>query len=121
MNSDQFWFAGSIVVLSAIAAVQVLKLLKRRRARTWPRASAQVVSTDLRLRERGENQSVWMGRVNYQYEVQEHAHTGFIERSFLLKGRADKWIERFITGRALIVRVNPHKPADSVLLENEQS
>jgi Protein of unknown function (DUF3592) len=121
MNSDQFWFAGSIVVLSAIAAVQVLKLLKRRRARTWPQASAQVVSTDLRLRERGENQSVWMGRVDYQYEVQEHAHTGFIERSFLLKGRADKWAGRFTTGRALTVRVNPHNPADSVLLENEQS
>jgi hypothetical protein len=121
MNSDQIWFAGSIVVLSAIAAAQVLRLLKRRRARAWPKASGQVVSTDLRLRERGENQSMWMGRVNYQYEAQERPHTGFIERSFLLKGRADKWIERFLTGRTLIVRVNPKNPADSVLLENEQS
>jgi Protein of unknown function (DUF3592) len=121
MNSDQIWFAGSIAVLAAIGVAQVLKRLKRRRARTWPKASGQVVSTVLRLQERGEQQSVWMGRVNYQYETQEHPHAGFLERSFLLKGRADKWAGRFTTGRALTVRVNPHNPADSVLLENEQS
>ena len=121
MNSDLVWGAVSFTVLLVIAGVQVLKLLKRRRARAWPKAGGQVMSTDLRLRERGENQSVWLGRVVYEYETQEHRHSGFIERSFLLKGRADKWIEHFITGRALIVRVNPKNPADSVLLENEQS
>ena len=121
MNSDLVWGAVSLAVLLVIAAVQVLKLLKRRRARAWPKAGGQVISTDLRLRERGENQSVWRGRVDYQYETEEHPHTGFIERSFLLKGRADRWVKGFAIGRALIVRVNPHNPADSVLLENEQS
>lgn len=121
MNSDQIWFAGSIIVLSAIAAVQIRYRLKRRRARAWPKAGGQVVTTVLRLQERGEQQSVWLARVSYQYETQQQTHAGFLERSFLLKGRADKWTERFASGRALSVRVNPKNPADSVLLENEQS
>jgi hypothetical protein len=121
MNSDKFWLALALVVLSALAVKQVLKLLKRRRAGAWPKANGQVESTVLRLQKRGGGQSVWVGRVNYQYEMQEHSHFGFIERSFLLRGRADKWAERFAAGRPLSVRVNPQKPADSVLLENEQS
>jgi hypothetical protein len=121
MNSDKIWFALSLAVLLAFAVKQVLKLLRRRRAGAWPKANGQVVSTVLRLQERGGHQSVWLGRVNYQYEMQEHSHFGFVERSFLLRGRADKWAGRFATGRPLTVRVNPQKPADSVLLENEQS
>src|ERR1700722_20676855 len=104
MNSDQIWFAGSIIVLSAIAVVQVRKQLKRRRARAWPKAPGQVVSAVLRLQERGEGQSVWLATVNYQYEAQQQTHGGFLQRSYMLKGHADKWAERFAAGRALIVR-----------------
>jgi hypothetical protein len=44
-----------------------------------------------------------------------------LSRDFMLDGRAQKWIGAYPIGRALTVRVNPFKPADSLVLEREQT
>jgi hypothetical protein len=38
----------------------------------------------------------------------------------MLKGRAEKWTDKFTTGLPLRIRYNPANPKDSVLFEDEQ-
>jgi hypothetical protein len=59
--------------------------------------------------------------VTYTYEVLGESHSGSFTREFMLDGRAQKWIGGYPIGRALSVRVNPFKPADSLVLEREQT
>ena len=73
------------------------------------------------MEDRGEYASKWVAHVRYAYEVLGQSHSGGLAREFILMGRAEKWIAIYPTGRALTVRVNPHRPADSILLEAEQT
>jgi uncharacterized protein DUF3592 len=121
MNTDNIVSAAVILLGGIIAVVTLLKHLKRRRARRWPTAAGHVESTRAHLQERGEQQSMWVGEVRYVYELLGESHSGCFARDFLMKGRADKWIGGYPIGRALTVRVNPYKPADSLVLEREQT
>ena len=121
MNSDNVVSFGFIILGGVIAVVMLLKRLKRRRAGRWPTAAGHVESTRTYLQETGENQSTWMAEVKYAYQVQGESHSGVFRHSFVLKGRADKWIGGYPIGRALTVRVNPFKPADSLILDREQT
>jgi Protein of unknown function (DUF3592) len=121
MNSDNIISGAFILLGGIIAVVMLLKRLKRRRAGRWPKAAGQVESTRAHLQGRGEQQSMWVGEVRYTYQVLGESHSGCLARDFLMKGRADKWIGGYPIGRALTVRVNPDKPADSLVLEREQT
>jgi uncharacterized protein DUF3592 len=122
MNSDNI-LPLSISILCAVGVLgfMLLKVLKRRRARNWPTAAGHVESTRVFLQERGENQSMFVAEVRYAYQVLGETHAGVLARDFLLRGRADKWLGGYPSGRALTVRVNPHKPTDSLVLEREQT
>ena len=77
-------------------------------------------STATRLEQRGNDQSVHVAEVQYSYAVQGATHSGALRRTFLLIGRADKWLSHYPNGRPLLVRYDPDKIGDSVLFEDEQ-
>ena len=121
MNSDNIVGFIFIILGAFVAVVMLLQRLKRRRARRWPTAAGHVQSTLVRSEERGENFSKRVAHVTYTYEVLGESHSGSFSREFILDGRAQKWVGGYPVGRALTVRVNPHKPADSLVLEREQT
>lgn len=122
INSDDiFSFVFIILVGGGVAVFTLLKYLKRRRSRRWPTAVGHVQSVFVRTEERGENMSKRVAHVTYTYEVLGESHSGSFTREFMLDGRAQKWIGGYSIGRALSVRVNPFKPADSLVLEREQT
>jgi hypothetical protein len=121
MNSDNIVGFIFIILGAVVAVVWLLQRLKRRRAGRWPTAVGHVQSTLVRTEERGENMSKRVAYVTYSYEVLGESHSGSFTREFMLDGRAQKWIGGYPVGRALTVRVNPFKPADSLVLEREQT
>lgn len=120
MNSDTVWLVISIGLLAIAAALWVRRRLKLSRARSWPTQTGWVDSTAVRLEQRGNNQSVHVAEVTYSYAVQGETYSGSLRRTFLLKGRADKWVGPYAKGRPLLVRYNPNDLRDSVLFEREQ-
>ncbi len=120
MNQDSLVLAISLAVLAGVAAYWLLKQRKMRRSRSWPTAPGQVESTDTRLRSTGPQQSKWYATVGYSYTVQGTAYSGTLQRTFMMKGSADKWIRKYARGGPLSLRYNPEKPKDSVLHEDEQ-
>jgi Protein of unknown function (DUF3592) len=121
LNSDNIIGFVFIILGAIIAVVYLFKALKRRRARHWPTAAGHVQSTLVRTEERGENLSKRVAHVTYTYEVLGQSHSSSFSREFMLDFRAQKWVGGYPVGRALTVRVNPYKPADSLVLEREQT
>ena len=120
MNSGTFWLAISIGFLAVAAALWWRRRLRLSRARHWPTQAAIVDSTGTRLEQRGDNQSVHVAEVQYSYAVQGATHSGTLRRTFILIGRAEKWLGQYPNGRPLLVRYDPDKTGDSVLFEDEQ-
>jgi hypothetical protein len=116
-----FWLGASLIVLAAIAVNFLRKRLKLRHARSWPAEGGRVESTVVQLVSRGQQQSIYLAEVRYSYAVADTAHTGRLQRSFLRKASADKWIANFTSGLPLTVRYNPGKADDSVIFEAEQT
>jgi hypothetical protein len=75
----------------------------------------------MRLEQRGDTQSVYVAEVKYSCQHGGQTYPGKLRRTYLLKGRADKWVALYPQGRPLIIRRNPEDPADIVLFEDEQS
>src|SRR5579863_5519650 len=121
LNSDNIISFGVIILGAVVLVVWLLTYLKRRRARNWPTAAGHVQSTLVRTEERGENMSKIVAYVSYTYEVLGESHSASFSREFMLDSRARKWVGGYPAGRVLTVRVNPFKPADSIVLEREQS
>jgi Protein of unknown function (DUF3592) len=122
MNSDNIVSFGFIILAAVIVVVWLLrKTLRSRRARSWPTAVGHVQSVLVRTEERGENTSKRVAYVTYTYQVLRESHSGSFTREFILDGRAQKWLGGYPIGRALTVRVNPFKPADSLVVEREQT
>jgi Protein of unknown function (DUF3592) len=121
MNSDNIVPVVVMVLGGIVGVFWFLKYLKRRHARRWPTAVGHVQSTLVRSEERGENFVKRVAHVTYTYEVLGESHSGSFTREFILDFRAQKWVGGYPVGRALTVRVNPHKPADSLVLEREQT
>lgn len=121
MNSDNIIGFVFIIVGAILAVGYLLMALKRRRARRWPTAVGHVQSTLVRTEERGENTSKRVAYVTYTYQVLGESHSASFSREYILDFRARKWLGGYPVGRALTVRVNPYKPADSLVLEREQT
>jgi hypothetical protein len=120
-NQSVILLVISLVVLAIASAGWILQRLKRRRALGWPAAEGQVDSTDVRLEQRGNNQSAYVAEVNYAYTGEGERYSGRLRRTFLLHGKAHKWAGNYAKGRALSIRYNPTNVKDSVLLEREQA
>ena len=121
MNQDNVIFAISIVGLAIFAALWVRKRMKLSRARSWPVQAGKVESTQVRLQKTGDMQSKFFAGVEYSYTVQGAAYSGSVQRTFMRKGSADKWVEGYPSGLPLSVRYNPDKVGDSVVFDADQA
>ena len=119
-GQDAFWSVLSIVVLVVLLTFWLMKRLKIRRSHAWPMETGHVEATDIRLESRGGTQSVFVAAVKYSYVFGGETHFGWLNRNYILRGSAEKWISNYPEGRTLAVRRNPKKPKDSVLNEREQ-
>ncbi|HEY8052269.1 MAG TPA: DUF3592 domain-containing protein [Steroidobacteraceae bacterium] len=120
MNQDNVIFLASLVVLGLFAGIGAFRFLKRRRAHKWPTMRGRVDTTALKYVESGETSGAWVAAVSYQYTANGESHTGVHRRNFMTKGRGEKWLGAYATGAPLALRVNPKRPGDSVVLENDK-
>lgn len=121
MQQDAIWSALSILFLGIILGMWVMKRLKIRRSHTWPSEPGRVEATDLRLESRGGSQSIFVASVKYSYSFEGSTYFGWLQRNYMLRGSAEKWLANFPEGRSLYVRRNPKVASDSVLNEREQT
>ncbi len=121
MNQNLIVLTISIAVLAVIAALWARKRRKLKQARSWPIEAGRVDSTSLTMESTGNNQNAWVAVVKYSYTVQGAGFTGKLRKQFVLKGSADKWVGKYITGAPLTVRHDPNNAKDSVVFEDEQS
>jgi hypothetical protein len=120
MTSNDFWLALSLIGAAGLIGYWLFQRVRRRRARTWPTETGRVNSTAIRLETRGDNQSVHVAEVSYSYAVGGQSYSGQLRRTFLLIGRAEKWISRYPQGAPVRIRYNPQNAGDSLLFEDEQ-
>jgi hypothetical protein len=120
VDADLLWFVAAILVLGALAYSGVRRLLKQRAAQKWPTVTGAVSSSTLEMKDRGE-QSMHVATVIYSYLIDGATHSGQHERSFLLYGRATKWIARYPEGAAVSIRYNADDVGDSILLQDDQT
>jgi hypothetical protein len=123
-KQNYFWLAISIAILVAAAALWVLQKRRLRRARGWPTEAGRVEATAIRFETSGappNASSAFVAGLKYSYTVQGVAYSGGLNRRFMLKGRAERWIGRYRDGSPLAIRYNPSNAKDSVLFEDEQS
>jgi hypothetical protein len=123
INQDQVISAISFLVLATLTALWLMKRAKLRRARNWPTVLGRIDSTSVTLKSGGgqPGSAAYYAEVKYSYTVQEQTYFGSLRRRFILKGRADKWVETYSKAKVLTVRYDPQKIKDSVLLENDQA
>lgn len=120
MNQDTLWLTLSILTLGALTVLWLRRRMKLQRARTWPIAAGQVESTEVRLEGAGTQQPRYVADVIYSYNLNGQRYSGHLRRSFLLNGRAHKWIESYPKDSAITIHYDPAKAADSVLFDDEQ-
>jgi hypothetical protein len=119
---DSFLFVFSLLVLGVFLARWVAQRVKRRRARNWPVALGDLRSANVVLESAGgqPGAAAFYAQLEYSYTIQGQIHFGRLRRRFMLKGRAERWIESFAKNGVLTVRYNPQKVEDSVLLESDR-
>jgi hypothetical protein len=122
IDQDQVISAISALVLAILTALWFMGRAKLRRARNWPTVQGRIESTSVTLKSGGgqPGSAAYYAEVKYSYTVQEQTYFGSLRRRFILKGRADKWVETYSKANVLMVRYNPQKIKDSVLLKNDQ-
>jgi hypothetical protein len=123
INANNFFLLLSLLVLGVFFAAWLLRRAKRRRARIWPSEQGQVLSANVVLKSDGgqPGSAAYYAQLEYSYTVHGQTYLGRLRRRFILKGRADKWIESFARNGVLTVRYNPQKAQDSVLLESDRT
>jgi len=121
MNQDNIIFLISLLGVCLFAGQWVLKYLRRRRARGCSTVDGQVHSTALRYEGAGELAGAWVASVDYQYMESGRTHAGIHERNFSTKGGAEKWVAAYLADRPIKVRVDPERPATSMLLDSDRA
>ncbi|HMG85520.1 MAG TPA: DUF3592 domain-containing protein [Terracidiphilus sp.] len=116
-----FWFTISILFLTGVAALWLRKRLRMKQARSWPTATGAVAATSVTLRSGGAQpgSAAYYAEIRYSYVVAGQNYPGTLRQRFILKGRADKWIENYANCKQLTVRYNPRKTKDSLLLADD--
>src|ERR1700722_6762820 len=118
---NMFWFTISILFMAGAATLWPRKRLPLKHARSWPPAHGKVVATSVILRSGGAQpgSAAYYAEVKYSYIIEGQSYLGTLRQRFILKGRADKWIENYANGKPLTVKYNPRKTKDSVLLAED--
>ena len=119
MNGDGALFIFSLMGVLFMGYLWLRRKQDRNAGRKWPTTGGFVTSTKLEIQDRGE-QSVHLATVSYAYTMREERCTGQFSRSFLLYGRAEKWVARYPAGTALVIRCNPGNGVESMVFEDEQ-
>ena len=121
MNQDQIIFAGSVLVLAVLIVVSLLKRAKQRRAHHWPSVVGHIESTGVTLSSGGgqPGAAAYYAELKYSYKIDGQSYQGALRRRFILKGRADKWIDGFAKSNSLTVRYNRENPGDSLVLDDD--
>jgi hypothetical protein len=124
-TQNTIWMAVAILFLVGAAALWIRQRVRLKHARSWPTETGRVESTAIRLEQSvtgqaGTTTSSYVATVHYTYTVQGAPYAGTLRHNFMLKGRAEKWTDKFTTGLPLRIRYNPANPKDSVLFEGEQ-
>ena len=122
IHQDSFLLVFSVVVLGFFLVRWLSQRSKQRRARNWPSEPGHVQSATVVLKSGGgqPGAAAYYAELKYSYTVQGETYFGGLRRRFMLKERAEKWIDSFAKNEVLTVRYNPQKTADSVLLESDQ-
>lgn len=119
-KQELFWLSISILLLAAALVLWLLKRQRLRKARSWPAQMGKIVSTDVRWESRGDKNSVYVAEAVYVFELDGSSHSDKIRRTFMFKGKAEKWVSNYPQGRPVTVHYNPEKYADCVMFEDEQ-
>ena len=119
MDSDVFWSVAAILGLGVFAYAGLRRMLRRRAARAWPAVTGAVSSSKLEIQDRGD-QPMHVASLTYSYLIDGATYSGQHEHTFVLHGRAVKWIARYQEGAAVRIRYDAENVGDSVLLEDEQ-
>lgn len=119
-KQELFWLSISILLLAAALVLWLLKRQRLRKARSWPVQMGKIVSTDVRWESRGDKNSVYVAEAVYVFELDGSSHSDKIRRTFMFKGKAEKWVSNYPQGRPVTVHYNPEKYADCVMFEDEQ-
>jgi hypothetical protein len=124
-TQNTIWLAVAILFLVGTAALWIRQRVRLKHARSWPTETGRVESTAIRLEQTSTGQagtttSSYVATVHYSYTVLGRTYSGVLRHNFMLKGRAEKWTDKFTTGLPLRIRYNPANPKDSVLFEDEQ-
>jgi hypothetical protein len=123
MNENTVMLSLVIAAAVALAVLILLKRAKRKSARNWPSAAGFLNSTAVSL-DSGRGQpgaAAYYAEIRYTYKAQGQPYEGTLRRRFLLKGRADSWIQSYASTRRLVIRFRPDRPQDSMLLEEDQA
>jgi len=120
MNQDNFLLIASSTGVALFATCFVYKRLQRHRARHWPTVRGQVDSTAVRYQSGGDLAGAWVATVNYHCGMPGRSHAGIHAHNFVNKDRAEHWVAHYIGCQSLRVRVNPHQPERSILLESDR-
>jgi hypothetical protein len=117
-KQNLFLLIISILILAGIAALWLRKRMRLKRAHSWPAVHGNVVTTSVTLKSGGgqTGSAAYYAEVRYSYAVAGQNYSGALRQRFMLKGRAEKWVDTFATANPLTVRYNPKSANDSVLL-----
>jgi hypothetical protein len=123
INQDNFVLAITVLFLATATMLWLLKRAKLRRAHSWPTEVGRVESSAVMLSSGGgqPGAAAYYAELKYSYTVQGQTYSGGLRRRFILKGRADKWIGRYVNANPLTVRYNANNVNDSVLLESDHA
>jgi len=124
-GQELIWLAISVILIGGAIAFWIRKRIRLKHARSGPTETGRVKSTAIQLKQSatgpsGATTSSYLASVQHSYDVQGQYFSGVLRHNFMLKGRAEKWTDKFTTGLPLQIRCNPADPKDSVLFEDEQ-
>jgi len=106
-----------LVIFLAVMAERGWQWLRRRQARSWPRAQGHVHSAEWRQPRTGTNR-YFIADISFYYFVDGHFYSGYHRRSFSNAAAASDWARAMLDAR-IDVRYNAQAPGKSVLLQED--
>lgn len=94
----------------------VVSLLKRHRSSNWPRAEAEVMSSQCPQATYGCD----VAEIYYKYRINGELYVGIHEKGFVSNSSRMDYADKFPTGRKIIVRVKSEDPSVSILQDEDQ-
>jgi hypothetical protein len=112
-----------LFIVATIAGITVRywhrlrRMLRGAESRNWPALTATIDIVSVVMVGSADEVVGYTGTLTYFYRNPE-LQVGEFQRQFSLKSAAENWVEQF-KSRSVMVRVNPKRPVESVLLEED--